>query len=287
MGKYAFLKRGANDSDESFHCCGKVEDLAREAYFFSNHAGSVETIKPATGLYSLTEETSTPVESTMQQSTSRSASTRPYYLPPPPMRPLYSKSTPVESEMHQSTSHSASTRPYYLPPPPIRPLYSKSVGNLNSVDQERKKAHRKSSFPDRILAEERFEDCSKAVTKQSPVVESPPNSPTTPSRKKTTGLCMQSIGNFFKRTPKQPPSTPKKGSSRKNNTPMLSFSSKSSGSASSCSTPTSPTPTSARPTTPTSIGASPYSPETSQARRRLAICMGIPRRKNLDPTDVD
>ncbi|KAH9450119.1 hypothetical protein MJO28_014375 [Puccinia striiformis f. sp. tritici] len=245
MPHYALSKINANGSDESFHCRGLTED---EAYSSADRAGSMETIKGAySPMYSLGEEPTTPSPSTRGKK---------------PMQP------PCV---------------YYLPPPPIRPLrHAKSAANLNAGGAERRKtALRKASFPDRKLAKKHqleVDGHPKNVSERDPPVERNADSPT--RSKKPAGLSLQGITNFFRRSPKQPPSTPVGNYRLLESPPLTSSSSTDSDSTSQCgSTPT-------KPNTLKPINDNIHSSGNSKAMRRLAVCVGTSSKKPLGATDL-
>ncbi|OAV98358.1 hypothetical protein PTTG_25755 [Puccinia triticina 1-1 BBBD Race 1] len=248
MKRCAFLKRYANNSDDSFHCCGRTEDLARDAYTIPNQAGSVDTLKPMgeSTLYSLMEASSAP------ESSMRGGSTP---IPTPPCA-------------------------YYLPPPPARPLNnSKSLSNVDPTNLQRQKIpQRKLSFPDRTLAEQQFDNLPEVVKQKDHQIDSTLESPA--SSKKGTGLSMQGISNFFRRSPRQT-ATPMKGSSSTSTISPDSSNSINSTSSSSHFM----TPTNARSKKTIESNLDVCFTESSKAMRLLGICNGTPRSKFMDPTD--
>ncbi|KAI9626522.1 hypothetical protein KEM48_010350 [Puccinia striiformis f. sp. tritici PST-130] len=118
----------------------------------------------------------------------------------------------------------------------------------------------------------------KNVSERDPPVEWNADSPT--RSKKPPGLSLQGITNFFRRSPKQLPSTPVGNYRLLESPPLTSSSSTGSDSTSRFSS----TPTKPNTLKPTNDNI--HSSGNSKAMRRLAVCAGTSSKKPLGLTDL-
>ncbi|POW14623.1 hypothetical protein PSTT_02833 [Puccinia striiformis] len=275
MPHYALSKINANGSDESFHCRGLTED---EAYSSADRAGSMETIK---GAYSPMYHKRARLRlftmlmklffliSTVGGGTNNTIS-------------QYSgKETDATALCLLLTTTTDST------PSPCEECGKPQCGSfkilLSGSGTPIKRAPHFTDFDPlgwvpHTTDQLEVDGHPKNVSERDPPVERNADSPT--RSKKPAGLSLQGITNFFRRSPKQPPSTPVGNYRLLESPPLTSSSSTDSDSTSQCgSTPT-------KPNTLKPINDNIHSSGNSKAMRRLAVCVGTSSKKPLGATDL-